>query len=145
MTHNVDDAKRLATAAHGDQLDKSGQPYIGHPARVAARTRDHGGDDDIEVVAWLHDVVEDTDITLEVIERQFGATIAQAVDAMTRRPDDEGDAYYHRVAANPIALAVKRCDIEDNLDPRRTAKLDPATQQRLAVKYAHALAILNGE
>ena len=105
----------------------------------------HGGDDDIEVVAWLHDVVEDTDVTLQAIEEQFGSEIAQAVDAITRRPDDEGDEYYHRVADNPIALAVKRSDIEDNLDPRRTIKLDPATQRRLAAKYTHALAILNGE
>ena len=132
MTQNVYDAKRLATAAHGDQLDKSGQPYIGHPARVAARTRRHGGDDDIEIVAWLHDVVEDTDVTLDMIEQQFGPRIAQAVGAITRRPDDEGDAYYHRVAGNRIALAVKRSDIEDNLDPRRTEKLDPATARRLA-------------
>ena len=80
-----------------------------------------------------------------MIEQQFGPRIAQAVGAITRRPDDEGDAYYHRVAGNRIALAVKRSDIEDNLDPRRTEKLDPATARRLAAKYAHALAILNAE
>jgi (p)ppGpp synthase/HD superfamily hydrolase len=145
MTRIVDDAKRLATAAHDGQFDKSGQPYIGHPARVAARTRDHGGDDDIEVVAWLHDVVEDTDVTLDVIEKEFGPAIARAVDAITRRPDDAGDEYYHRVAGNRIALAVKRSDIEDNLDPNRTAKLDPSTRERLAAKYAHALAVLDGK
>ena len=143
MNEIVDDAKRLATSAHKGQFDKSGQPYIGHPARVAARTRNHGGDDDIEVVAWQHDVVEDTPVTLEVIEKGFGPVIAQAVDAITRRPDDSGDEYYHRVAGNEISLAVKRADIEDNLDPTRTAQLDPAIRERLAVKYAHALAVLD--
>lgn len=49
-------ARTLATEAHAGQIDKAGQPYIGHVARVAAAVR---GDDDAEVVAWLHDVAED--------------------------------------------------------------------------------------
>lgn len=119
-------------------MDKSGQPYIGHPARVAARTRDQGDGNQVEAVAWLHDVVEDTEVTLADVESAFGVEIAQAVDAMTRRPDEEPDRYYARVADNPIALRVKRADIADNLDPERTARLDPATKARLAAKYEHA-------
>jgi len=127
-------AKELATRAHQGQVDKSGQPYIGHPARVAARTRDQGDGNQ----------VEDTEVTLADVESAFGAEIAQAVDAMTRRPDEEPDRYYARVADNPIALRVKRADIADNLDPERTARLDPATKARLAAKYEHALAQLAG-
>lgn len=87
-------------------------------------------------------VIEDTTVTRDEIEEMFGSEIAEAVDAIIRRPDDVRDLYYERVAGNPIALAVKRADIEDNLDPARTAQLDPATRQRLAGKYAHALAVL---
>jgi len=144
MSRIVDAAERLATRAHAGQVDKSGQPYIGHPARVAALARNHGGGEPVEVVAWLHDVIEDTAVTREEIEEAFGTEIADGVHALTRRADDEGDLYYERVAVNPIALAVKRADIEDNLDPVRTAQLDTLTRQRLAAKYAHALAVLAG-
>ena len=142
MSTIVEKAEQLATRAHLGQVDKSGMPYIGHPARVAARTRARNEGDAVEVVAWLHDVVEDTTVTYEDIEEQFGAEIAQAVDAITRRPDEESDRYYARVAGNPIALQVKRSDIEDNLDPERTARLDPATRERLAAKNEHALSVL---
>lgn len=135
-------AQALATEAHAGQVDKVGVPYIEHPARIAARARAAGDGDDAEIVAWLHDVVEDTDVTLAEIDRDFGPEIARAVDAITRR-DGEGDAYYGRVAADPLALVVKRHDIADNTAPERTARLDPATRERLAAKYEHALALLD--
>ena len=134
-------AADLARSAHACQTDKSGAPYIDHPARVAARVRAAGHGDEAQIVAWLHDVVEDTDVTLDRIEQEFGPRIARAVDAITRRPD-EGDAYYRRVAADPLALTVKRHDIADNTDPQRLARPDPHTRDRLAAKYAHALAVL---
>ena len=141
-----DDARELATDAHRGQLDKVGQPYIEHPARVAARVRECApGDADAECVAWLHDVVEDTAITLEQVRQRFGDRIADAVDAMTRRDSDwdgDPDDYYRRVAANPLALTVKYADIADNTDPGRSALLDPATRERLAAKYAHAREVL---
>lgn len=140
----VNAAADLARSAHAGQTDKSGAPYIDHPARVAARVRAAGHGDEAEIVAWLHDVVEDTGVTLDRIEREFGPRIARAVDAITRRPA-EGDDYYRRVAADPLALAVKRHDIDDNTDPERTARLDPSTRERLAAKYRHALALLDQE
>ncbi|WP_420120632.1 HD domain-containing protein [Nakamurella sp.] len=135
-------AADLARSAHAGQTDQSGAPYIDHPARVAARVRAAGHGAQAQIVAWLHDIVEDTDVTLDRIEREFGPQIAGAVDALTRRPD-EGDDYYRRVAANPLALIVKRHDIADNTDPERTARLDPSTRERLAAKYRHALALLD--
>jgi ADP-ribosyl-[dinitrogen reductase] hydrolase len=63
-TTPVDRARELATTAHAGQVDKVGAPYIEHPARVAGRVRAAGDGEDAEVVAWLHDVVEDTEITL---------------------------------------------------------------------------------
>lgn len=143
----VDRARALATHMHAGQVDKLGAPYIEHPARVAGRVRAAGDGDDAEVVAWLHDVVEDTDVTLAEIDRDFGPVIARAVDAITRRGSDdggdEGDGYYRRVADDPLALVVKRHDIDDNTATERTARLDPATRSRLAAKYRHALHVLN--
>lgn len=144
-------ARELASTAHARQVDKAGAPYIEHPRRVAARV---AGDelagaqvrDELAVavaVAWLHDVVEDTDVTAEVLRAAFPEEVVAAVLALTRRVGEELDVYYARVAANPLALRVKRADIADNTDPARTAALTTSTRERLAAKYAHAVAALD--
>ncbi|MBN9610487.1 MAG: phosphohydrolase [Actinobacteria bacterium 69-20] len=137
-------AEALATRAHAGQVDKAGTAYIEHPRAVARIVqRDHPGQAAAIAIAWLHDVVEDTDVELDTIRADFGDEIANGVDAMTRRDDEEPDDYYARVAANRLALAVKRADIENNTDPARTALLESATRARLAAKYEHAIAVLS--
>lgn len=132
-------ARVVATSAHGRQRDKAGRPYIDHPARVAASVAAEVGARHAAVaVAWLHDVVEDTDVTLDELRRAFGEVIADAVDAITRRSGEGAEAYYARVRANELALIVKRFDIADNLDPERVRLLDEVTAERLARKYRTA-------
>ena len=82
------------------------------------------------VVAWLHDVVEDTEVTFQEVEHEFGPTVAAAVDAITRPDEADSANYYARVKANPVALRVKAADLADNTDPARLALLDPAQDQR---------------
>ncbi len=135
----VERAQQIATTAHEGQVDKAGAPYIGHPARVAARVR---GDAVAEMVAWLHDVVEDTDVTLDDLRAEFPPEVVEAVDAVTYRDDSPRDAYYERIAANPLAKKVKLADIADNTDPARQAALDEPTRIRLTEKYAKARAAL---
>ena len=129
-------ADRVAVAAHEGQVDKAHQPYVEHPRRVAAKVAHLGPD--FEIVALLHDVVEDTPVTLDVLAATFPGHIVDAVDAITHRAGETRDAYYARVAANPLAVAVKFADIADNTDPLRLAALPGATQARLEAKYAHA-------
>ena len=147
MRDLVTEAQEVATQAHQGQVDKNGSPYIGHPKRVAGHVPRHAAPEDLaaaQAVAWLHDVVEDTPVTLADLARQFPAEVVAAVDAMTKRADEDRDAYYLRVGANRIARAVKQADLDDNTDPARTAQLDPATRQRLAEKYEHARSVLAG-
>ncbi len=133
----VQRAKTRAAQAHQGQSDKAGRPYIEHPERVVGHLVNPTADE--VVVAWLHDVVEDTEVTLEEIEREFGSTVAAAVNAITRRPDEaDSDHYYARVRTNPTALKVKAADLADNTDPARLALLDPQQRARLEGKYAHA-------
>ncbi|WP_091528589.1 HD domain-containing protein [Microlunatus soli] len=139
---SVDRAIAIATQAHRGQTDKSGEPYIGHPERVADRLAED--DHDGRVVAWLHDVVEDTDVTADDLAADFDAAIVAAVVALTRVEKDEPDDYYRRVRADPLALRVKFADIADNTDPARVARLDDRTRTRLAGKYDHALEVLRG-
>jgi (p)ppGpp synthase/HD superfamily hydrolase len=133
-------AQRIATEAHAGQTDKAGQPYIGHPGRVAARLT---GDEQAEAAAWLHDVIEDTQTTATDLAAQgIPANVVAAVEALTRGNGEPPDDYYARVAANPLALKVKRADIADNADPERLAHLDPAIRERLTAKYDHARVVL---
>ncbi|RLY94290.1 HD domain-containing protein [Kocuria tytonicola] len=145
MSTLTDRARDIATRAHHGQTDKTGADYIDHPRRVAERVRHHAAAEQLEaaqVVAWLHDVVEDTPVTLDDLRAEFPADIVAGVDAMTRRPDEEHDDYYRRVAADPLARVVKQADLDDNTDPARTALLDPETRARLEQKYAHAREVL---
>lgn len=133
-------ARQLAEGAHTGQVDKAGAAYIDHPARVAARV---SGDLLAEQVAWLHDVVEDTAVTLDDLrERGFGEEVVVAVDAMSRREGEVSDDYYRRVAAVPLALTVKFADLSDNSDPQRLAVLTPEVRMRLQEKYTHARRVL---
>ena len=129
----------LATRAHEGQKDKCGNPYIEHPLRVAVMA------DTVEkkIVAVLHDIVEDTNITISDIADQFGSNIAQAIDAITHRNHESRHSYYERVKLNPLAHAVKLLDILDNLCEERLEALDDATQKRLLAKYAEATEILS--
>lgn len=153
---NLDDAKkgrteddvvwiapRLATEAHTGQVDKAGQPYINHPARVASRAARVGAE--AEAVGWLHDVVEDTTVTLEELRTAgLPESVVTAVDALTRRDGEEPEQYYQRVAGDRLAHVVKHADMADNTNPTRLARLDDDTRNRLLAKYEHARTLLAG-
>ncbi|HEX6346665.1 HD domain-containing protein [Umezawaea sp.] len=140
MTFTLPDAVNLARRAHEGQVDKSGNPYIDHPLRVMT----HVDGVAEQMAAVLHDVVEDTTVTLdELVELECPSIVVRAVEALTHFPDEPQSAYLARVAADPIALAVKRADISDNLSPDRTALLEPAERERLREKYETALRLLD--
>lgn len=110
-------ALAYATQLHKDQVDKSGRPYIEHVVRVAANCSWHGLK--AMTVGALHDVVEDTDEELMLVEVSFGTDIADAVDAITHRPNEPRDEYLWRVKRNGLARVAKMSDLADNLSPHR--------------------------
>ncbi|XTZ19365.1 MAG: HD domain-containing protein, partial [cyanobacterium endosymbiont of Rhopalodia fuxianensis] len=77
-------AFNFAYQLHEGQYRKSGEPYIAHPIAVAGLLRDLGGDKAMIAAGFLHDVVEDTDVTLEQIEEQFGKEIRNLVEGVTK-------------------------------------------------------------
>jgi (p)ppGpp synthase/HD superfamily hydrolase len=92
------------------------------------------------MAAVLHDVVEDTTVTLDdLTEAGCPAPVLAALAAISKQPGEAQESYLARVASNPIALAVKRADIKDNMSPDRMARLDKETQERLRAKYTSAL------
>lgn len=144
-TADLAHAIALAAHEHRRQVDKSGLPFITHPLRMAIRAIERGLPIDVAIVAALHDVLEDTDDTLDGIrEVGFEPQIVDAVEALTKRPDEAYESFIRRAASNPLARAVKLLDIEDNSDPQRLCRLDADISERLAAKYASARAILEG-
>lgn len=140
MTFTVDDAVRIARRAHDGQLDKAGKPYIGHPIRVMNRV---GGEYE-QMAGVLHDVIEDTPVTADdLLAEGCPPRVVSAVVALSKSDGEPMADYLARVAVDPIAVVVKRADIADNCSPPRFDVLDPATQDRLRIKYAEALRLLN--
>ena len=137
-TDNTKKAMKLCFKAHKDQVDKSGMPYVFHPFHVAEQMTDEV----TTIVALLHDVVEDTDYTLEDIAAEgFGEDILEAVALMTHEDDVPYLDYVAKLKDNPIARAVKLADLAHNSDLSRIGEIDEETKQRLE-KYKKAKAIL---
>ncbi len=135
---------QLAEEAHRGQVDKSGVPYIEHPRAVAALVRQWGGTVEQQMAGLLHDVVEDTPVTLEYLaERGVPPQVVRMVDALSRRPEESHEQYLARLIRTPEAILVKRADVTHNASPARLARLDEATATRLRAKYARTLRFLD--
>ena len=91
------------------------EPYINHPVRVFEMVRSAGLSESHQIVALLHDVVEDTDATIDDIYSRFGSLIATSVDAITKRPGEPHELYFARVMADDVAHTVKLFDSTSNL------------------------------
>ena len=106
----------LAEKAHGGQVDKGGHPYILHPKRVMDRC----STTEEKIVAILHDVLEDTDITAEELRKEgFSEEIITALLCLTHREGEGYMEYIERVCGNRLAVQVKCADLTDNMDLRR--------------------------
>lgn len=107
----IEIAKDIAARAHAGQTRRDGVPYLTHPAAVAASVPTV-----LQPIAWLHDVCEDSDITLDDLRRAgLPEQVVEAVGAITKREGEDYEAYLDRVVANPQAAAVKCADIAHNL------------------------------
>lgn len=129
----------IAAAAHAGQSDKSGAPYILHALRVMLKM----STPDEQIAGVLHDVVEDTPWTIDSLrEEGFSETVLSAIEGLTRRPDEDYEAFVRRAARDPISRRVKRADLEDNSDLQRLPHPTERDYERLE-KYRRALAILS--
>lgn len=132
----INKALKIAVNAHEGQKDMSGEDYILHPLTVMTYCKTTPQ----RVTAILHDIVEDTNVTLEDLKKEgFPPEIVAAVDAMTHRRDESNEEYWQKVCENEIATAVKLADIKHNSLRERLDDLDPATNVRLTKKYEEAV------
>ena len=140
-TKLTNQAMQIAYRAHHGQLDKSGIPYIFHPYHLAEQMPDEY----TTCVALLHDVVEDTDVTLEQLSEVFPKEIVEAVALMTHEAGTDYLIYVEKIRHNSIAKTVKLADLRHNSDLTRLEKPDEAAAKRWEEKYSKALAILEQE
>ena len=128
----------LSFEAHREQRDKSGMPYVYHPFHVAEQMKDEY----TTVVALLHDVAEDTDITIEDIRKMgFPDRVCDALRCLTHDKSVPYMEYIEALSSDPIAAAVKLADLEHNSDLSRLDSVDDKALAR-AGKYKAAMELL---
>ncbi|WP_051178330.1 HD domain-containing protein [Nocardia concava] len=123
-------ARSYAEAAHGDQK-YGGQPYVVHLTAVRAVLADFGIEGDFGVAAWLHDVLEDTDVTKTELEAAFGETVTELVWAVTgigeNRQERNGEIY-RKIGLYPSAVIVKLADRIANVEASAGTRFLPMYQ-----------------
>ena len=131
-------ALKLCFDAHKEQLDKSGMPYVFHPFHLAEQMTT----EETTVVALLHDLVEDTEYTIEdLIHMGFDKAITDAIALMTHAAGVDYMDYVRMVKKNPIARAVKLADLHHNSDLSRLDVIDEKALRRRE-KYLKAIELL---
>lgn len=131
----LDRAKAIATSAHEGQVDKAGKPYIEHPMRVM----NMGKTVEEKIAGVLHDVVEDSEWTFDMLEKEgIPKDVMDALRCVTKLSEDEDyDHFIERVKTNPLAVKVKLNDLKDNMDITRLGEVTEKDLARLN-KYIRA-------
>lgn len=138
MTQTLEHAIAIAAGAHEGQVDKGGAPYILHALRVMLKVTTL----EERIVAVLHDVVEDCDISLdELREEGFSETVLAAIESVTKVAGESYEDFIARVALNPIGRVVKLADLEENSDISRIAQPSWEDLERVE-KYRRAIGVL---
>ena len=136
-TEKTKKAMIIAYNAHNGQEDKSGVPYIFHPIHLAEQMET----EEECLVALLHDVIEDTWVTIEQLQTEFSETVVEAVKLLTRDKSVDYMDYIRKIKPNPLARKVKLADLHHNSDPTRMENQTEKDIKR-SEKYHKAIEIL---
>lgn len=135
----VELAFRVAKKAHLGQVDKAGVDYIKHPITVASFVKT----DEEKATAYLHDVIEDTSLTLlDLEEYDFPRSVIEAVDILTKKKGQDYQSYLNLVKTNKLARTVKLADLKHNSDLSRLSEVTNKDLKRYK-KYKEAIKYLN--
>ena len=135
----LEKAIEIAVKYHKGQVDKAGQPYILHPLRLMMNVDDN----DAKIVSVLHDVIEDTPLTLDNLKDEgFSDNILAALNCVTKKDGEDYDAFIQRISVNPLAVRAKLADLEDNMDLSRLPEVTDKDRERVE-KYQKAKEFLN--
>ena len=125
---DIQRALEIAVEAHKGQVQKNGSPYVLHPLTLMTFVDSA----EAKMAAILHDVVEDTSITLDDLSKEgFHPDVIEAIDALTKRPGENRMEAANRAVVNPIARMVKLADVTDNMDLSRISEPSDKDFKRL--------------
>lgn len=130
-------ASKIAYKAHEGQVDKAGVPYIFHPIHIAEQMDTENSC----IVALLHDVVEDSDITINYLSKYFSEEVMAALKILTKNENDDYVEYIKRVKTNKLATKVKLKDLKHNSDLTRLDIVTDEDRER-STKYINAIRYL---
>jgi (p)ppGpp synthase/HD superfamily hydrolase len=131
----------IATKTHAGQQDKAGAPYLLHVLRVMMRLNNM----DEKIVALLHDVVEDSEVTFEELANEgFPKKILKAVELLTKTENKPYEDYIQEIKKNELARVVKLADLKDNMNISRLKNLTEQDKLRIK-KYRAAYKVLNAK
>ena len=144
-------AFRFAYELHKGQYRASGEPYIAHPVAVAGLLRDLGGSSVMIAAGFLHDIVEDTDITVEEIESRFGIEVRRLVEGVTKlskfnfssKTERQAENFRRMFLAMAADIRVIVVKLADRLHNMRTLEhLNPEKQRRISLETREIFAPL---
>lgn len=130
-------ALQITQKAHAGQVDKAGKDYILHPMTVAS----YMDTDTEKAIAYLHDVLEDTDVTVDALREIFPNEIVDTLITLTHRKDESYFEYIQRVSTSKLAKKIKVADLLHNLDITRIKEPTKQDYERLE-KYKKAILYL---
>ena len=130
---NYEFALELAERAHFGQKDKAGKPYVEHLKRVASSMPN----DILKTIAILHDILEDTFVTRDMLIHLFSGTIVYNVDRLTRKDGESYSEYIDKILGSIPACKVKLADLEDNMNLGRLKEITDEDLDRVK-KYEKA-------
>lgn len=130
-------ALQIAQKAHAGQVDKAGKDYILHPMTVAS----YMDTDTEKAIAYLHDVLEDTDVTVDALRKIFPNEIVDTLITLTHRKDESYFEYIQRISTSKLAKKVKVADLLHNLDITRIKEPTKQDYERLE-KYKKSILYL---
>lgn len=112
----LEKAIEIAVEAHRGQIDKAGKIYILHPMRVMLR----GKTEEEMIVGILHDTIEDTPVTIEMLEKEgFSQPVLDALSCISKKNGEDYEHFINRILSNPLACRIKLYDLEDNMNRDR--------------------------
>lgn len=130
----LEKAIEIAARAHKGQTDKAGEPYILHPLRVMFEVNT-----ELEKICGvLHDVVEDTPLTLTDLRVTFSAEVIRVLDLLTHKSNDSYKKYIDKILTSEVAIRVKKADLKDNMNLSRLSEITESDLKRCK-KYHKAL------
>ncbi len=136
--NQLEKAIQIALKAHEKQVDKAGKTYILHPLRLMVQMPT----EELQIIAVLHDVVEDSKYIFEDLEKEgFSAEVIEALKALTKQKDEQYDDFIKRVKGNPLAVQVKLADLKDNSNLDRLQNPTEIDLERVE-KYKKAIKFL---